>query len=81
MARAVKPHKEQGAQYGAGNSLVDSDRLQLLQGFIRTHFNATELARVKWLRDYEMVEGNGKQWLRGDGEKVEKTGRPALEFN
>ena len=81
MARAVKPHKEQGAQYGAGNSLVDSDRLQLLQGFIRTHFNATELARVKWLRDYEMVEGNGKQWLRGDREKVEKTGRPALEFN
>jgi len=81
MARPVKPRKELGAQYGAGNSLVDSDRLQLLQGFIKTHFNATELARAKWLRDYEVTEGNGKQWLRGDRDKVEKTGRPALEFN
>lgn len=81
MARAVKPQKEQGAQYGAGNSLVDSDRLNLLQGFVKTHFNATDVARLKWIRDYEMVEGNGKQWLRGDRQKVENTGRPALEFN
>lgn len=81
MARAVKPQKEQGAQYGAGNSLVDSDRLNLLQGYIKTHFNATDIARLKWIRDYEMVEGNGKQWLRGDRQKVENTGRPALEFN
>ena len=77
----VQPKKELGAQYGAGNSLVDSDRLNLLQGFIKTHFNATALARLKWMRDYDMVEGNGKQWLRGDREKVEKSGRPALEFN
>ena len=81
MAQAVKPRKEQGAQYEAGNSLVDSDRLYLLQGFIKTHFNATDIARLKWIRDYEMVEGNGKQWTRGDRRRVEDSGRPALEFN
>lgn len=81
MARPVKPQKEIGAQYGAGNSLVDSDRLNLLQGFIKTHFNATELARIKWIRDYDMAEGNGKQWRRQDRERVEATSRPALEFN
>lgn len=79
MARPVKPLKEQGAQYGEG--IQDADRLRLLQGFIKTHFNATELARIKWLRDYEVAEGNGKQWLRGDRDKVQSTGRPALEFN
>lgn len=81
MARAVKPRKEQGAQYSGASSLIDSDRLSLLQGFLKTYFNATELARLKWMRDYDMVEGNGKQWLAGDRAKVEKTGRPALEFN
>ena len=81
MARPVKPGKVQGDQSGAGSSIVDSDRLTLLQGFLRTYFNATETARLKWMRDYDMVEGNGKQWLRGDRAKVESTGRPALEFN
>lgn len=80
MARPVKPRKAIGEQI-SGNQLVDPDRLSLLQGFIRTHFNATELARLKWIRDYDMAEGNGKQWLRGDRDRVEKTGRPALEFN
>lgn len=80
MARPVKPRKATGDQL-SGNRLVDPDRLLLLQGFIKTHFNATELARLKWIRDYDMTEGNGKQWLRGDRDKVEKTGRPALEFN
>jgi len=76
----VKPRKEKGNQIEGGTP-TDTDRLQLLQGYIRTHFGATQLARAKWLRDYEMVEGNGKQWLGGDRQKVEKTGRPALEFN
>lgn len=60
---------------------VDVDRLNLLQGFIRSHFNTTDLARLKWVRDYEMTEGNGKQWRRADREKVERSNRPALEFN
>lgn len=60
---------------------TDVDRLRLLQGFIKSHFNATDTARLKWQRDYEMVEGNGKQWLPQDRAKVNKTGRPALEFN
>ena len=77
----VKPRKEKGAQYGAGNSLVDSDRLNLLQGFLKTYFSATESVRLKWARDYDMTEGNGKQWLPRDRHKVESTGRPALEFN
>lgn len=76
MSTAVKPRKAKGEFENN-----DPDRLQLLQGFIRTYFNTTELARAKWLRDYEITEGNGKQWRRADREAVEKTGRPALEFN
>ena len=81
MARPVKPRKELGAQYSGSVAIVDADRLHLLQGFLKTYFNATETARLKWIRDYDMVEGNGKQWLPGDRKKVESTGRPALEFN
>lgn len=83
MAQIVRPFKEEGAQYteGSQGGPFETDRLRLLQGFIKTHFNATQVARLKWMRDYEMVEGNGKQWLVKDRELVEKTGRPALEFN
>ena len=75
MAKPVKPKKAKG------ESPSDADRLNLLQGFIRTHFDTTDLARQKWLRDYEMTEGNGKQWTRHDRDLVEKSGRPVLEFN
>ena len=84
MAQAVKPQQPRGETYTEGprgESYQGSDRLRLLQGFIKTYFNATDVARLKWLRDFEMAEGNGKQWLRVDRAKVEKTGRPALEFN
>lgn len=76
MAQEVKPLKAKGEQ-----TTETVDRLRLLQGFIKTHFNATDIARTKWRRDYEMTEGNGKQWTREARERVEKTGRPALEFN
>ena len=79
MAQISKPRLEKGNQIEGG--VTDHDRLRLLQGYLESHFRATQLARVKWARDYEMVEGNGKQWLSGDRQKVEKTGRPALEFN
>ena len=79
MAQISQPTKELGNQMEGGQT--DADRLRLLQGFIRSHFNATEIARLKWVRDYEMTEGNGKQWLASDRQKVTTTGRPALEFN
>lgn len=77
----VKPRKEQGAQYNKSATPTDSDRLNMLQGYLRTYFNATEIARRKWQRDYDMTEGNGKQWRAADRLKVESTGRPTLEFN
>jgi hypothetical protein len=74
----VKPRKEIGNQIETG-ALVDADRLSMLQGYLKTFFNATEFARYKWMRDYDMTEGNGKQWLNADRQKVQATGRPALE--
>jgi hypothetical protein len=80
MAKQVKPRKAVGDQSESG-ALVDADRLGLLQGYLRTFFTATEVARPKWMRDYDMAEGGGKQWLNKDRLLVQATGRPALEFN
>ena len=59
----------------------NADTLRKLQGLIRVWANATDTARMKWKRDFEMTEGNGKQWLPSDRAKVTQRGMPALEFN
>lgn len=51
------------------------------QNWFRMWANSTETARQKMRRDYEYTEGNGKQWLREDRQRVLRQGRPALEFN
>ena len=66
---------------GPGIVGEQTDLLRRLQGYFHTWATATELARAKFRRDYEYAEGNGKQWSAGDREKVERSGRPALEFN
>lgn len=59
----------------------NTDVLRKLQGLLRTWANATDTARMKFKRDFDMTEGNGKQWLASDRAKVTKRGMPALEFN
>lgn len=51
------------------------------QTWFRTWATSTEIARVKFKRDYDIAEGNGKQWRNVDKAKVESTSRPALEYN
>lgn len=63
------------------NTGSPADELKQLQAYFRTWANATEIARLKFRRDYEYAEGNGKQWLREDRQKVLRSNRPVLEFN
>lgn len=57
------------------------DTLWKLQNLLRMWANTTDTARLKFKRDFEITEGNGKQWLPADRAKVVKRGMPALEFN
>ena len=68
-------------QEAVGSTAESVDTLRKLQGYLRAWANTTETARLKFKRDFEMTEGNGKQWRAEDRAKVEATGRPALEFN
>jgi hypothetical protein len=43
--------------------------------------NTTEIVRAKFKRDFDVTEGNGKQWSPSDRAKVLKQKRPVLEFN
>lgn len=58
-----------------------NDSLRKKQSYFRTWATATDSARRKFRRDYEYVEGNGKQWNAASRQEVLKSGRPALEFN
>lgn len=55
--------------------------LQQLQNYFRTWATSTETSRMKFRRDYEYAEGNGKQWNAMARQEVLATKRPALEFN
>ena len=55
--------------------------LKKLMAHFRQWANTTDSARLKWRRDYELTEGNGKQWADADRLAVRRSGRPALEFN
>ena len=50
------------------------------QSFIQTWWKGTATARAKMKRDFEYLEP-GRQWKEADRREVEKTGRPAMEFN
>jgi hypothetical protein len=55
--------------------------LKKLQNYFRSWATSTETARMKFRRDYEYVEGNGKQWNALARQEVLKTGRPVTEVN
>ena len=64
-----------------GHTVPQDDDLKRLQGYFRTWATATETSRQKFRKDYEYVEGNGKQWASLARQKVIASSRPALEFN
>ena len=57
------------------------DLLRFAMASIKLWANTTQTAREKFKRDFDLTEGNGKQWYPGDRAKVHKQRRPALEFN
>lgn len=57
------------------------DTLKFCMSSMRLWANTTQRARQKFLRDFQYAEGNGKQWLMDDRNKVIKQKRPVLEFN
>ena len=58
-----------------------ADLLRFAMASIKLWSNTTQTAREKFKRDFDLTEGNGKQWYPGDRAKVTKQRRPALEFN
>ena len=58
-----------------------ADLLRFAMASIKLWANVTQTAREKFKRDFNVTEGNGKQWYPGDKAKVLKQRRPALEFN
>ena len=77
-ADASLQHAYAGRYTNTGAPIIT---LAQFQSWFRVWANSTEVARQKMRRDYEFVEGNGKQWSKEDRQRVLKTGRPVLEFN
>ena len=76
-ADASLQHAYAGRYANTGAPLIG---LAQFQNWFRMWANSSEIARQKMRRDYEFVEGNGKQWSKEDRQRVLKTGRPVLEF-
>lgn len=59
----------------------DKDLLRFLMASVKLWCNTTQTAREKFRRDFDLAEGNGKQWYAADRRRVIQSKRPALEFN
>lgn len=70
-----------GPQAGMPSTPDQADLLKFCMASIKLWANTTQTAREKFKRDFDLAEGNGKQWLPADRAKVLKQRRPALEFN
>ena len=70
-----------GPKQGAVLTNEQRDLTKFLMASIKLWANTTQTAREKFRRDYDLAEGNGKQWRQADRLAVTRTGRPALEFN
>jgi hypothetical protein len=57
------------------------DTLKFCMASVALWARTTQTARLKFKRDYEYTEGNGKQWYADDRNALAKQRRPALEFN
>lgn len=72
---------KKGPQQPSQTSDAEKDILKFCMASIKLWASATQIARLKFKRDYEYAEGNGKQWANADRIKVQRERRPALEFN
>lgn len=70
-----------GPKQGAVLTNDQRDLTKFLMASVKLWANTTQTARKKFRRDYDLTEGNGKQWTQGDRSAVQRTGRPVLEFN
>lgn len=70
-----------GPKAGAVLSPDQLDLTKFLMASVKLWADTTRSAREKFRRDYDLTEGNGKQWLLADRLAVTRTKRPALEFN
>ena len=70
-----------GPKQGAVISNDQRDLLTFLMASVKLWANTTQTAREKFRRDYDLAEGNGKQWRQADKLAVTRSRRPALEFN
>lgn len=85
MSTAVgdPPNKaaKSGPKDGAVMSKDQQELTKFLMASIKLWANTTQTAREKFRRDFDLTEGNGKQWLQADKQAVRREKRPALEFN
>lgn len=70
-----------GPKQGAVLSNEQRDLTKFLMASVKLWATTTQTAREKFRRDYDLAEGNGKQWRQADRQKVMSERRPALEFN
>lgn len=70
-----------GPAEGQPMSGDDRDLLRFLMASLKLWANTTQIAREKFRRDFNMTEGNGKQWMAADRAAVMRSKRPVLEFN
>ena len=75
----TSPDTQSAGSYS--NTGAPDTNLKVLQDYFRTWANSTSTARMKFRRDYEYTEGNGKQWAGADRQTVRSSRRPVLEFN
>jgi hypothetical protein len=70
-----------GPKDGAVLSNEQRDLTKFLMASIKLWATTTQTAREKFRRDFDLAEGNGKQWRQADKLAVMRDKRPALEFN
>lgn len=70
-----------GPKQGGVLSNEQRDLTKFLMASVKLWANTTQTAREKFHRDFDLAEGNGKQWRQADRQKVMSERRPALEFN
>lgn len=59
----------------------DMELLRFCMASVKLWATTTQRAREKFKRDFDLTEGNGKQWLPADRRLVTRQRRVALEFN
>lgn len=82
-AAGSPPNKvaKSGPKEGAVATSEQQQLTKFLMASVKLWANTTQTARHKFRRDFDLAEGNGKQWNPADRQKVSLEKRPALEFN